>query len=193
MTKSQIYTRGGDKGETSLVSGTRIPKCADVISLYGTLDELNSHLGFLICLCRKQSSFTPEIASLFEKTQSAFFDLGSKLACESEFWEKYKLPDIRAELIIALENQIDSLDEQLPKLKSFILPGGSEAASYAHVVRTVCRRVERELVRHKDSGFRVPDRSLEFLNRFSDFIFVFSRYLNFKVGEKEVLWKPNSN
>lgn len=192
MKKSQIYTRGGDKGETSLVSGSRISKCADVINLYGNLDELNSHLGHLICLSQKQKGFSDELADIFQKTQSAFFDLGSKLACEAELWEKYKLPDIRPDLIPEIESKIDELDSQIPKLKTFILPGGSAAASYAHVVRTVCRRVERDLVHHRDGGSPLPTGSLEFLNRFSDFIFVYSRYLNFKSGDKEVLWIPSS-
>lgn len=193
MKKSQIYTRGGDKGETSLVSGTRIAKCADVINLYGNLDELNSHFGYLVCLYKKESFVSPELVDLFERTQSAFFDLGSKLACESELWEKYKLPSLDVKLVEEMEKRIDELDSELPKLKTFVLPGGSESASYAHIVRTVCRKVERDLVRHKEGGFRVPDRSLEFLNRFSDFIFVFSRYLNFKSEKKEILWIPSTN
>lgn len=193
MTKSQIYTRGGDKGETSLVSGSRIPKSAEVINLYGNLDELNSHLGYLICLSQKEDCFSSAFANLFEKTQSSFFDLGSKLACESELWEKFKLPDIRPELVEEMEHLIDELDAQLPKLKTFILPGGSEAASYAHIVRTVCRRVERDLVHYQNSGAKLPTGSIELLNRFSDFIFVYSRYLNFKSGNKETLWVPSTN
>lgn len=193
MSKSKIYTKSGDKGETSLVSGTRIPKCAEVIALYGTLDELNSQLGYLISLCSTEDFFTEEHQSFFQKIQSTFFDLGSKLACESEFWEKYNLPDIKPELITQMEELIDNMDSQVSKLKTFILPGGAQSASYGHVVRTTCRRVERDLVHHKDSGFRIPDRSLELLNRFSDFLFVYSRYINLKLNKAEVLWKPNSN
>ena len=95
MSKSNIYTKSGDKGETSLVSGTRIPKCAEVISLYGNLDELNSHLGYLVSICKGEKFFTAELNEFFSKMQSTFFDLGSKLACESEYWEKYRLPDIQ--------------------------------------------------------------------------------------------------
>lgn len=193
MKKSLIYTKGGDKGETSLVSGTRIPKSADVINLYGNLDELNSHFGYLISLCEGEKYFTTELAEFFKKVQSTFFDLGSNLACESEYWEKYKLPTINTGLVTEMEDLIDQLDSELPKLKTFILPGGNLAASYGHIVRTKCRSVERDLVHHKDSGFRLPAGSLELLNRFSDFIFVFSRYINLKTKRDEVLWHPGTN
>lgn len=193
MSKSNIYTKSGDKGETSLVSGTRIPKCAEVISLYGNLDELNSHLGYLVSLCKGEKFFTAELNEFFSKMQSTFFDLGSKLACESEYWEKYRLPDIDSTLISDMENLIDKLDGNLEKLKTFILPGGAQPAAYAHVVRTVCRRVERDLVHHKDSGFRIPEMSLELLNRFSDFIFVYSRYINHETKHEEIIWKPGTN
>lgn len=193
MKKSLIYTKGGDKGETSLVSGTRIPKSAEVINLYGNLDELNSHLGYMLSLCEGEKYLTPELSAFFKKVQSTFFDLGSNLACESEYWEKYKLPKIDSTLVSEMEKLIDQLDSQLPGLKTFILPGGDKAASYGHIVRTKCRSVERELVHHKDSGFRLPENSLELMNRFSDFIFVFSRYVNLKTNRDEVLWHPGTN
>lgn len=193
MKKSLIYTKGGDKGETSLVSGTRILKSAEVINLYGNLDELNSHFGYLISLCETEDFYTPEFATFFQKVQSTFFDLGSKLACESEYWEKYKLPNIDPTLVGDMEKLIDQLDSELPKLKTFILPGGALAASYGHIVRTKCRSVERDLVHYKDSGFKIPEGSLELLNRFSDFVFVFSRYINLKSKRDEILWHPGSN
>lgn len=188
MKKSAVYTRGGDKGETSLVSGKRIPKSTDRIALYGDVDELNSHIGYCISLISQDSQDFEELIDTLTITQSRLFDLGSRLACEDELWDKYKLPNINDEFIKMLEEKIDILDSELPKLKAFILPGGAVAASYFHIVRTVCRRVERELVAFSNDGNKVPDNSLIFLNRLSDYLFVAARYVNFKQKQHEVLW-----
>lgn len=188
MKKSQVYTRGGDKGETSLVNGSRISKSDERINLYGDLDELNSHLGHFLSLLESEEKFT-QIQTLSQKIQSALFDLGSRLACESQFWDKYKLPEIKIELINEMEAQIDELDGELPKMKYFILPSGTHAASYSHIVRTVCRRVERKLVGFGSEN-TIPTNSLEFLNRLSDYLFVVGRYVNLKQGKKETPWVP---
>jgi cob(I)alamin adenosyltransferase len=193
MKKSSVYTKGGDKGQTSLVSGSRISKGEELINLYGDLDGLNSHIGFLISLVKDDSELSNKIKTYFPALQSALFDLGSKLACESEFWEKYKLPNISPALLVDTENLIDELDGSLPKLKAFILPGGNQAASYGHVVRTECRKVERELVRFQSVGNIIPELSLELLNRLSDFFFVYARYLNALDGGTEVKWIPSPN
>ena len=136
MKKSGLYTKGGDKGETSLVSGTRVSKGAMQIDLYGEVDELNSHIGYLVSLCQNKTFLTYDLEKFFESLQSSLFDLGSNLACEAELWDKYKLPKISLDLIREMELLIDKLDGSLPALKSFILPGGSIEASYAHIVRT---------------------------------------------------------
>ena len=193
MKKSSVYTKGGDKGETSLVSGSRISKGEELINLYGDLDGLNSHIGFLISQIDDNSEFSKKIFNYFPILQSTLFDLGSKLACESEFWEKYRLPNISKSLIDTTESLIDEMDSTLPKLKAFILPGGNKAASYGHIVRTECRKVERQLVRFKEKGNEVPELSIELLNRLSDFFFVYARYLNFLESIEEVKWVPSTN
>ena len=190
MSKSSVYTRTGDKGETSLVSGTRISKANMRISLYGEVDELNSHIGFMRSFLPGEADFK-SFNELFDSIQSSLFDLGSKLACESNLWEKYNLPDIKDEMVKAMESAIDEIDSDLPKLKNFILPGGTKAASYTHVVRTVCRKVERKLIDFGDNTQSIPENSIVFLNRLSDFLFVYARYCNHYAGQDETIWKPN--
>ncbi len=190
MGKSNVYTRGGDKGETSLVSGDRILKSDDRIDLYGEVDELNSFIGLADSYLNEQLS---EKFKLNRIIQSALFDLGSKLACEEEFWEKYKLPDINSELIGKIETAIDEMDSKLEKLKNFILPGGAKAASVLHICRTVCRRIERKLVAFQRNGNQVPNHSLEFMNRLSDYFFVQARYVNYLTKTEEIPWVANSS
>lgn len=189
MKKSQIYTRGGDKGETSLVSGSRISKADERINLYGDVDELNSVLGLVICVFEEKKISSSELSTFLKKIQSALFDLGSNLACESSLWEKYKLPVLKDSLITELEMQIDLMDEKLEKLKHFILPGGSKESAHAHVARTVCRRVERELIQFSINN-TIPENSLIFLNRFSDYLFVLARFANLEQGISDIKWLP---
>lgn len=192
MGKSAVYTRTGDQGETSLVSGSRLPKSDERIDLYGEVDELNSHLGLLVAHLEasdvkketKENFFT-----VSQDIQSALFNLGSFLACEEEYWEKYKLPQISDELIKTIEVQIDELDGKLPALKNFILPGGSVVGAQAHVARTVCRKVERKLVLFNNHGHAFPTNSLILLNRLSDFLFVIARYFNLELNKAETIWK----
>ncbi len=191
--KSAVYTRSGDKGETSLVSGSRLAKDDFRIELYGDVDELNSHLGHGISLLAPAKIMNDDFYMLMSQVQSSLFDLGSQLACESEHWEKFQLPQIETSLINDLEKNIDLMDEELPKLKSFILPGGSQAASYFHIVRTVCRRVERKLVHFSNDGHALPQNSLSLLNRLSDYFFVLGRYINFKMSIAEVLWQAKKD
>jgi len=185
MAKSKVYTRGGDKGETSLVSGHRVSKGNDRIDLYGEVDELNSTIGVVYSsLVEKKLD---EDLELLKEIQSSLFDLGSNLACEAMLQEKYKLPQIPSDFISKLEKRIDEMDEACPKIKYFILPTGDITASYLHVSRTVCRRVERKMVAFSDVE-PLPENSLEYINRLSDFLFIFSRYVNFKMNIKEVAW-----
>ena len=134
-----------------------------------------------------------KVHKLYEKVQIALFDLGSRLACEESHWEKYNLPQIDSNLITELEKNIDELDNELEPLRSFILPGGSQAAATTHVTRTRCRKVERLLVLFKEEGHNVPKYSLELLNRLSDHLFIYARYLNKVTGKKEKLWLPSQN
>ncbi len=178
----KIYTKTGDKGETGLVSGARISKGHDLIDLYGEVDELNANLGFLLSFLSDDNQSDVELLKLI---QNALFDLGSNLACEAQNRVKYKLPQINQDAVLAIESRIDEIDQELTPLKNFILPGGLPASTYAHVCRTVCRRVERSLVRY---GKDLPQYSVEFLNRLSDYLFVFSRYLNHLEKIEEVPW-----
>ncbi len=184
MKKSKIYTRTGDLGETGLVSGNRVSKADHRIDLYGEVDELNSRIGLA-------SSFiqSDEVCLFLRRIQSALFDLGSNLACEDENRGKYHLPQIKVEFVKELENEIDRLDAELVPLKTFILPGGGQAASFIHLCRTSARFVERKLVAyHQETQEALPENAAIFVNRLSDYFFVLSRYLNKAQKVEEVLW-----
>lgn len=186
MKKAAVYTRTGDLGTTGLVGGTRIKKSDPRIHLYGEVDELNSHIGMGISYLDKNfdKNFLYEI-------QSALFDLGSNLACEKEKRAEYKLPQIKETFILKLENEIDKMDSALPPIHTFILPGGTLEASAFHVCRTVCRRVERQMVdfeeQHKGE---VPESALRFMNRLSDYFFILSRFVNLTKKIAEINWVP---
>jgi cob(I)alamin adenosyltransferase len=187
MKKAALYTRTGDKGTTGLVGGTRIKKSDPRIHLYGEVDELNSHIGLGVSFLPKDfdSNFLHEI-------QSSLFDLGSNLACEKEKRAQFKLPQIKDIFIERLEKEIDQMDSQLPPLKTFILPGGSLEASAFHVCRTVCRKVERELVDFEDQHpGEVPESALRFINRLSDYFFILARFVNHLKKIEEILWIPS--
>lgn len=188
MKKSKIYTRTGDEGKTGLVSGNRILKSDLRIDLYGELDELNSRIGFALSFLETQ--FQAEI-NFNHILQSAIFDLGSNMACEFENRSKYNLPQITEDLIKNIESEIDRMDAELEPLKNFILPGGSQAASALHLVRTGVRHAERKLFHYQQiSQEELPVHSGIFLNRLSDYYFVFARYVNKKLNTAEIAWKP---
>lgn len=190
MKKAKIYTRTGDKGETALVSGNRISKASPRIDLYGELDELNSRIGVACSFMDGEEKLKSELEFLFT-LQSAIFDLGSQLACEPENRAKYQLPNLTEELILGIEKEIDRLDHALPGLKNFILPGGSPAAAHLHLARTATRRVERQLISFQEATQEeVPQHSLRFLNRLSDYLFVLARSVNQTQEGKELYWKP---
>lgn len=190
MKKSKIYTKTGDKGETSLVSGNRISKSNLRIDLYGELDELNSRVGLCASQLETDLEFQ-QIVNFLHVLQSAIFDLGSNLACEDENRLKYKLPQLTDEFITDLEQEIDRLDSELLPLKTFILPGGSIVSANLHLCRTNARKVERKLVFfNQTEGEPLPGNSIIFLNRLSDYFFVLARYVNKTKGVEEIPWKP---
>lgn len=190
MKKAKIYTRTGDKGETALVSGNRISKASPRIDLYGELDELNSRVGVACSMIEGQEKLKSDLEFLFT-LQSAIFDLGSHLACEPEYREKYQLPNLTEELIQNMETEIDRLDHTLPALKNFILPGGSLASAHIHLARTAARRVERQMIAfQEETQEELPQHSLRFLNRLSDYLFVLARSVNQLQSGKEQYWKP---
>jgi len=193
VSKSKIYTKTGDKGQTALVSGKRISKADARIALYGEVDELNSRLGLLLAELAKIQFQEAEVAFLFE-IQSALFDLGSNLACEPHERQNWKLPQVSETLVQKMEHSIDSMDAALVPLKNFVLPGGHSAAAVAHLCRTGCRSVERLLVGFaQEDQEELPVNGLPFINRLSDYFFVLARYINKGQGVVEPLWVPGKS
>jgi cob(I)alamin adenosyltransferase len=177
---SKIYTRTGDNGTTGLGDGSRVPKDHARVEAYGTVDELNSVIGLVLA-----ETLPDDIRALLTDVQHDLFDLGGELCVPGHGM----LSEAR---ITRLENILDDLNADLPMLKEFILPGGTRAAAYAHVARTVCRRAERctiTLARTES----VPPTSIKYLNRLSDLLFVLARALNKRAGEPDVLWQPRKN
>ena len=190
MKKSKIYTKTGDKGETGLVSGTRIIKSDSRIDLYGELDELNSRIGVSASKLAQDLDFQQTVNYLHH-IQSAIFDLGSNLACEVENRAKFNLPEITDEFIGDLELEIDRLDHELEPLKNFILPGGTVASASIHLCRTNARTVERKIIYYYETTKEeLPMNSMIFLNRLSDYFFVLARYVNKIKSVEEITWKP---
>ncbi|MFN4082183.1 MAG: cob(I)yrinic acid a,c-diamide adenosyltransferase [Bacteroidia bacterium] len=179
----KIYTKTGDEGETSLIGSVRVPKYHLRIESYGTVDELNSYIGIL-----KDSVNNDSIEEILYEIQDRLFTIGSNLASDPEK-SKMKVPDVKEEDILLLETQIDEMNEVLPELKNFVLPGGNLTSSYCHVARCVCRRAER-LVVHLASESEVNPIIPKYLNRLSDYLFVLGRYILFKEGGKEISWRP---
>lgn len=183
---SKVYTRTGDSGTTALIGGSRIKKSDPRIHLYGEVDELNSHIGLGISFL--DSSYDK---TLLHEIQSALFDLGSNLACEKEKRSQFKLPQLKESLITKLEKVIDQMDSRLEPLKTFVLPGGTKEASAFHVCRTVCRRVERQMVDFETQHpGEIPESALIFINRLSDYFFMLSRELNSLKKVEEIKWLP---
>lgn len=179
----KIYTKTGDKGQTSLVGGTRVRKSDLRIDAYGTVDELNAYVGLL----RDQPINDPR-RDLLKEIQDRLFTIGAILASEPVRTKK-QLPDLHESDILLLEAEMDKMDENLPPLRAFVLPGGHQSVSFAHVARTVCRRAER-LTIALDSLEAVDDLVIKYLNRLSDFLFMLSRKMTQELGSEEVTWKP---
>lgn len=190
MKKAAVYTKTGDSGTTGLVGGSRIKKSDPRIHLYGEVDELNSFIGSALFDLKelKREVFNGEIAFL-ESVQSSLFDLGSNLACELKERQNFKLPQLEMSLIDTMEEHIDRMDHTLLKLHNFILPGGTKAACSFHLCRTICRRVERQLVDFNENNpGEAPVFSIQYLNRLSDYFFILSRFINHNEGVREVDW-----
>lgn len=182
---NRVYTRAGDTGLTSLAGGQRLPKNDPRIEAYGTVDELNSFVG----LARDSARELPELAEILHRVQHELFNLGSLLATLPE-----DLHPKQARITPAdseqLEHEIDRMNDELPPLRSFVLPGGSRLNAELHICRTVCRRAERACVTAHASGQCDPE-SIRYLNRLSDALFVWSRWASHRLGTPETLWEPN--
>lgn len=179
----KIYTKTGDKGQTSLIGGTRVSKSHDRINAYGTVDELNSYIGLLrdqeVNFARKD--FLKEI-------QDRLFTIGATLASDPQKTSK-KIPDLIDSDVTLLEQAMDQMDQQLPEMRSFILPGGHQSVSFCHLARTVCRRAERLVIALAEKE-PVEELVVTYLNRLSDYLFVLSRIMSKELNAEEIPWKP---
>jgi len=181
MAKSNVYTRTGDDGTTSLVYGQRIRKDNIRLEAYGTIDELSSALGIIATAPDAPAGLRTQIIEI----QNRLFDLGAYLATDAE--NNPSLPGITPRTIAGLEQEIDRMDAQIPPIRSFIIPGGSQLSAFAHLARTICRRAERAIVA-LSSETRILPIASEYVNRLSDYLFVAAKYINAKAGIPETLW-----
>ena len=182
---TKIYTRGGDKGQTSLGDGERVSKADLRVDAYGDVDETNAIIGLV------RLHVTGETDKMLSRIQNDLFDLGADLCTPEKENPKYPPLRIIQQQVDRLEQEIDQLNSELSPLNSFILPGGSAASSYLHLARTVCRRAERRIIALADSE-HVNTAAIAYINRLSDFLFVLGRFLNNK-GAEDVLWVPGAN
>jgi cob(I)alamin adenosyltransferase len=186
MRIDKVYTRGGDRGETSLIGGDRVKKSAPRIEAYGTVDEVNATLG-LVVESLAGSAAREFLAPVLARVQNELFNLGAELAAQ-DAETRAKLPHIEQRHVDALERDIDAVNDDLPPLKSFVLPGGGWPSSYCHLARTVCRRAERIVVDLADAS----DLQIAYLNRLSDALFVWGRWCALRDGRPETLWDSRS-
>ena len=203
---TKIYTRTGDKGSTSLIGGTKVPKSHLRIESYGTIDELNSFIGLLRDQLALAEVAMPEWEEIPESNQPTLgsirhylleiqdrlFTIGSSLAYDPEKEQKISIPDLKEEDITAIEQSIDLMDNALPSLKSFILPGGHVAVSTTHIARCVCRRAERCCVGMQEEGLFVEPLVIRYLNRLSDYFFELARYTAHLLKTEELPWRPRT-
>ena len=178
----KIYTKKGDDGTTGLIGGVRVPKYHIRVESYGSVDELNSHIGLL-------RSMITEDSELLGQIQDRLFTLGSALA--SAPGSRMVLPGLEENDVLVLEQDIDRMSAELPELKNFVLPGASSTGAQAHVARCVCRRAER-LVVHLAENEEIDPMIVKYLNRLSDHLFTLARYLDQASGATEILWRPRT-
>jgi len=181
----KIYTKTGDLGKTSLIGGTKVLKSNLRIETYGTIDELNSYIGLVSDTCNDEHS-----KNILKKIQDRLFTIGSSLACDPDKEQKMKIPDLKETDVELLENEIDKMNEGLPEMKFFILPGGHVAVSTTHVARCICRRAERWCVNMKEHELFIEPLIIKYLNRLSDYLFVLARYIGHLLKVPENTWKP---
>ena len=181
----KIYTKTGDQGKTSLIGGTKVPKSHIRIESYGNIDELNSCIGLANDLVEDS-----HVSAVLREIQDRLFTIGASLACDPDKETGMKIPDLKSADVEFLENEIDRMNEVLPEMKSFILPGGHQAVSTLHIARCICRRAERVCVHMNEEKMYVSPLVLQYLNRLSDFLFVLSRYVGNLLQVPEIPWRP---
>jgi cob(I)alamin adenosyltransferase len=179
---TRIYTGGGDRGETSLGDGSRVPKLDCRIAAFGAVDELNSHVGLALA-----AELPAELPETLRRVQNELFDLGADLSVPFGVADRLRISEDHIE---RLEQDCDRFNADLSELKSFVLPGGSEAAARLHVARSVCRRAEREALAAAEE-LDISRLALVYLNRLSDLLFILARTAN--AGGEEPLWKPGGS
>jgi cob(I)alamin adenosyltransferase len=184
---NKVYTRTGDDGTTALIGGDRVGKDSARIESYGTVDELNATVGLVVQALRG-SRAAARLEPILRRVQNELFNLGAELATADES-RRAKLPSVEARHVTRLEEEIDALNEGLPELRSFVLPGGGAASAALHLSRTVCRRAERVVVQLSRTE-SVGPHAATYLNRLSDALFVFGRFAAHADGEPEPLWEP---
>ena len=182
---TKIYTKTGDLGQTTLIGGTKVPKSHIRIDTYGTVDELNSYIGLVNDQINDQKTNT-----LLKEIQDRLFTVGSSLACDPDKEPLMKIPDLKEDDIVLLEKEMDAMNEVLPPMKSFVLPGGHAAVSTTHIARCICRRAERCCVNMHEQEMFVDPLVIKYLNRLSDYLFVLSRYVGHLLNVAEIPWKP---
>ena len=174
----KIYTKTGDNGTTSLIGGTKVPKSHLRIEAYGTVDELSSWIGLCKDLLNEKQ--------LLQEIQDRLFTINASLACDPEKETKLAIPDLKEEDITLLEQEMDRMNETIPPLKSFVLPGGHPTLSQLHITRCVCRRAERCCVRLEE----VEPIIIKYINRLSDYLFVLARFTAYELKVEEIPWRP---
>ena len=182
---TRIYTKGGDKGKTSLGNGKRVAKHDRRVAAYGTVDEANATLGLARLHC------VGTAAEILARVQNDLFDLGGDLCTPEEESPKYPPLRVTASQVERLEREIDALNAELQPLKTFVLPGGSPAAAHLHLARTVARRAEREITELATKEAVNPE-AIRYINRLSDLLFVMARHVN-TLGQSDLLWTPGAN
>ena len=183
MKITKVYTRGGDKGQTSLVGGQRVSKACIRLEAYGTIDELSAHLGLL-------AAELPEghEQMMVERIQNCLFNVCTNLATDQSKTPLYPSAHLPEGEIALLEQEVDTIMHELPEAQGFILPGGTREAAQAHVCRTVCRRAERRIVALSEEADMSPEVQ-QYINRLSDYLFVLAKKLNFIAGKQEKIWQ----
>lgn len=184
MKITKVYTRQGDEGMTDLVGGVRIKKTDCRLEAYGTIDELNSHLGLLVAMLDEKDEIRPQLLRI----QNCLFNVGTYLAIDQSqtpLYDSARLPEGAVE---ELEYSIDSMNSQLPEQQGFVLPGGALSAAQCHVCRTLCRRAERRILALAEVSAVGPE-VLQYVNRLSDYLFILAKIINFNRGCNEILWQ----
>ena len=181
----KVYTKNGDKGNTQLLGGTNVSKDNNRLECYGTIDELNAHIGHIY-----DQGIDSVSKKIMLKIQNTLFDLGSNIAFDQKA-ENLSIPHLTEEDVEKIEGSIDEMEKKLPQLTNFILPAGHPISSMCHIARTVCRRAERSLVRLMIDE-KVEEINIKYLNRLSDFLFVLSRYILILNNKEEILWQKKS-